>query len=286
MAPGAAVATVSLPLAGVARADPELQAAARLLRLLDAATRAVTATLPEGVPHLPAAAARLEAGIAALEGEPLLLPLGLRPSVCALAESVPDPTAERLRAIVEVIESSPEDAEWLAAATIGAAWAEVMDWAERAGLDPELTEAVLEHASRPALRAAAEVVRPVIASSAWSRGICPACGAPPRLAELRGPERERVLRCGRCLTAWAFPRLACPACGERDHRRLGYLHESEQGDYRRADVCDGCKTYLKAVAVLGPLAADALLEQDLMTAGLDFAALERGYRRWRVQSAP
>jgi hypothetical protein len=36
---------------------------------------------------------------------------------------------------------------------------------------------------------------------------------------------------------------------------------------------------VKAVAALDPLAATALLEQDLGTAGLDFVALERGLRR-------
>src|SRR5438552_1345771 len=48
--------------------------------------------------------------------------------------------------------------------------------------------------------------------SGWSRGYCPVCGAWPVLAELRGLERTRCLRCGRCGVDWQRPWLACVYC--------------------------------------------------------------------------
>jgi FdhE protein len=132
---------------------------------------------------------------------------------------------------------------------------------------------------RPVLRAASVAVAPAVADARWSRGGCPACGAPPLLAELRGKEEGRTLRCGRCATAWPFARLECAGCGERDHRRLLALHAEREGDHRRADCCESCGLYLKSVAVLDPLSADGVIEEDLATADLDFAAVERGYHR-------
>jgi formate dehydrogenase maturation protein FdhE len=44
-------------------------------------------------------------------------------------------------------------------------------------------------------------------------------------------------------------------------------------------ICDNCQGYVKEIAVLDPLGADALLEEDLATVGLDLMAVERGYRR-------
>ena len=99
------------------------------------------------------------------------------------------------------------------------------------------------------------------------------------LAELRGKEQSRTLRCARCDAAWSFPRVACPACGERDHRKLVAVHGEGEESYRRADCCDSCGTYVKAVATLAPLSPDALMETDLATAALDMVAVERGYHR-------
>jgi FdhE protein len=142
---------------------------------------------------------------------------------------------------------------------------------------------LLDHAVRPTLRAAAAIMSPAIAESNWPRGTCPACGAPPLLAELRAPssggERERFLRCGRCATAWPHARVRCAGCGTTDHRALRYMHVDGEEEFRRAMTCDSCQSYVKEIAVLDPLTADALLEEDLATVGLDLVATERGYRR-------
>jgi FdhE protein len=147
------------------------------------------------------------------------------------------------------------------------------------GLDPDALVTMLDWAARPVLRAAAAALAPVLAGARWSRGHCPACGALPTLSVVHGKEHERRLHCGRCGTGWAFPRVRCPSCGESDHERLGYLHAAGEGEYRRAEVCDGCRCYVKSVALLDAPDADRLLELDLETAALDFVALEGGYTR-------
>lgn len=114
---------------------------------------------------------------------------------------------------------------------------------------------------------------------AWGEGYCPVCGAWPVLAEARGVERSRRLRCGRCGGDWATDWLRCPYCGTHDHARLGALVPESGGERRRVETCGVCRGYLKTLTTLtGAPAGDVLLE-DLASVDLDLAALAEGYRR-------
>jgi FdhE protein len=274
---------MSSALDALVRQHPEMAAASAILRTL--ATALPAASLPRGVPHLGAAEARLAGGIPALEGEPLLsgptLVSNIRTLVTALGSS-----AGIGGSLPDALEQcAGAETEHLASAAQAGAWDIVDAFGERMGLDGDTVVTLVDHAARPALRAGAEAVRQLLMRSPWTRQTCPACGSAPLLAELRGggtsggAEHERVLRCGRCLSQWAFPRLRCVACGETDHRRLAYLHGKDEGDFRRADVCSKCHSYLKSVAVLAPLSLEELLGMDLATAALDLAAAERGFHR-------
>ncbi|MGQ0537340.1 MAG: hypothetical protein ACT4R6_00205, partial [Gemmatimonadaceae bacterium] len=75
-------------------------------------------------------------------------------------------------------------------------------------------------------------------------------------------------------------------CGERDHRRLSYLHVDGESEHRRAECCKTCGFYLKAVAVLDPIRPEALLEADLATLALDLLAGERGFHQQPAPNAP
>jgi FdhE protein len=264
---------------------PEIAPAAHTLRIL--ASRLPDITLPAGVPHLAAAEARLAAGIPALEGEPLLSGSALMANVQVLVRALGE-VLEATETLPEALEQrfGTSAADSLAAAALTGAWDLVAETARRAGLDPHFVITMVDHAARPALRAGTAVLLDLLAQSRWTRATCPACGAPPQLAELRsggssvsGTEQERVLRCGRCLAAWAFPRLRCIGCGETSHQQLAYLHGSGEGTFRRADVCSTCGTYLKSIAVLAPLSLPELLDLDLATAALDVAAVEQGFHR-------
>lgn len=80
-----------------------------------------------------------------------------------------------------------------------------------------------------------------------ARTECPVCGHLPvaaRLADEENVENRRRLVCSLCATAWAFPRLTCPACGETEAERLGH-HVAESWPHLRVEECESCSSYLK-----------------------------------------
>ena len=113
----------------------------------------------------------------------------------------------------------------------------------------------------------------------WAHGYCPTCGAWPALAEARGLERSRQLRCGRCGGDWPTQWLRCPYCGMAEHVRLGSLVPTEGGESRKVDICLACGAYVKTLTVLTACPPAEVALRDLESVDLDLAALERGYQR-------
>ncbi len=137
---------------------------------------------------------------------------------------------------------------------------------------------VAQVAALPLLHACAQSVGHET-SAAWWEGYCPVCGAWPTLAEFRGLERKRWLRCGRCGTGWEVAWLRCPFCDETNHEHLGYLAPADGETTRKVEVCDTCKGYVKAEPTVRPLPWWGVLLDDAATVPLDVAALDRGYHR-------
>jgi FdhE protein len=108
---------------------------------------------------------------------------------------------------------------------------------------------------------------------------CPVCGAWAALAEARGLERERRLRCARCGGDWRTEWLTCPYCGVEDHARLTSLVADATGETRKVEACRDCTAYVKTVTTLAAADAPTLRLLDLATVDLDVAALERGFTR-------
>jgi FdhE protein len=189
--------------------------------------------------------------------------------------------------------------------------ARVRGLARRTGVDPDALAAVASVVAVPLLRACTERWREHM-PTAWHHGYCPICGAWPSLAEARGLERARRLRCGRCAGDWSIAWLRCPYCGTDDHTRLGGLvaggetpaattptEPAERPDasapspprFARGvvprdpsrtttvDTCLHCRGYIKTVTTFGPTPADELGLLDLTTVELDVAAIEHGYQR-------
>lgn len=113
----------------------------------------------------------------------------------------------------------------------------------------------------------------------WTHGFCPACGAWPVMAEYRGLERQRRLRCVRCGGDWAASWLSCVYCDERDHTRLGSIVPEARIETVKVEVCHTCRGYLKTVTTLGTLSFLELAMADLETVDLDLIAIERGFTR-------
>jgi hypothetical protein len=105
----------------------------------------------------------------------------------------------------------------------------------------------------------------------YTGGLCPFCGEIARLAEARGIEQHRLLRCARCAAAWHTPRLACPFCQSSSSRDLDVHYLESQPERARLLTCRACDGRLKIITTLAPLSPPALLVADLATIHLDLA---------------
>lgn len=114
-------------------------------------------------------------------------------------------------------------------------------------------------------------------STGPTRNTCPFCSERPVVASLR-PEGEggkRGLVCPLCFTEWEFRRLLCPNCGEEDHRKLP-IYKAEEFPHLRAEACDSCRHYIKAVDLtINGLAVPEV--DELAAVSIDLWAVENGY---------
>ena len=113
----------------------------------------------------------------------------------------------------------------------------------------------------------------------WVEGYCPICGAWPAITEVRGIERSRYFRCGRCGGEWQVNCLVCAYCGMTDHEQLVSLVPEQGGTTRVIEACKRCLGYVKTFTTLQASPAARVMLDDLASVDLDIAALERGYKR-------
>jgi FdhE protein len=146
------------------------------------------------------------------------------------------------------------------------------------GVEPEAFEAVTALVAVPFLQACNRRW-----SSAkridWMEGYCPVCGAWPAFAEVRGIERSRYFRCGRCGGEWQAHCLFCPYCGTTDHNELASLVPEKGGANSVIEACKRCLGYVKTFTKLQGSPAVKVMLDDLASVDLDVAAFEQGYRR-------
>jgi FdhE protein len=170
------------------------------------------------------------------------------------------------------------DAAGLFAASICQDRARVSEAAAACGVDDDALQAVVALLGVPFLQACNHRWASPLTES-FSEGYCPICGAWPALAEMRGIERSRFLRCGRCGSEWHARILHCAYCGTTDHEHLASLVPGKPTTSGAIEACRRCHTYLKVFTRLqGSPPADVML-QDLATVDFDVAALQEGYSR-------
>lgn len=257
----------------LARADATIAPLARLqVEMLRTAAHSAWETgLPSFADH------RLGDGLPLLHGRTLPVPLMLAGDLLARLAATAGlpwqpPSADDLVTLLQA--SITQDGEALA------------EQAARAGVETGALATVAALAAAPLLLACGRRAAAMLNGLAWEAGFCPVCAAWPLLAELRGLERQRWLRCGRCGAGWPFPHLCCPFCGNTDHRTLPYLAPEAAREARQAAACDRCFAYLKTFSTLRPLAPDELLIQDITSLELDMAALEADYGRPETRAFP
>lgn len=112
--------------------------------------------------------------------------------------------------------------------------------------------------------------------SLWRQGYCPVCGQVANMAMHSSEEGSRVLECWLCHARWAFPRLECPYCDNKELKKLRYFYV--EGDKsRQVHVCEECKSYLKTIDGKS-LQKDVLLDVEAIATGqLDLLAEKEGY---------
>lgn len=175
-------------------------------------------------------------------------------------------------------EPSPDDAMRLVAAAVRQDLAEIGALAAAAGIERGALTSIGHLAAFPLLQSCGRLLGDRIPRS-WMEGYCPICAAWPILAERRGLDRTRRLRCGRCSGEWQVQWFCCIYCREREHEQLGSLVPEEGGERLNVETCSSCRGYLKSVATLQGIPPFELLLQDLETVELDLVALDRGYAR-------
>jgi FdhE protein len=147
------------------------------------------------------------------------------------------------------------------------------------GAEPEALQAVLAMAPMPFLHACNRHWATSGAATGWMEGYCPTCGAWPALTEVRGIERSRHFRCGRCGAEWPAPCLLCPFCGMTDHKELLSLVPENSRSNTVIDACKRCRGYVKTFTRLQANPPAKILLDDLDSVELDVAAVEQGYKR-------
>jgi FdhE protein len=141
--------------------------------------------------------------------------------------------------------------------------------------EEELLTFVLLHALRPFLQAYAKRMHTDLVDKVWRQGYCPVCAGWPDLAYLEDDTRSRRLVCGRCDTAWSFPRVRCPYCGTSDPADLAYY--PGQVEKYRLYICNHCRRYLKAFDTTYTGTRFTYPAERILTLALDLAAQEKGY---------
>ena len=153
------------------------------------------------------------------------------------------------------------------------------DLAGAAGDDRGVLKVVAPILAMPMLHACRRAWTPLV-PAAWAESYCPICGDWPTLAETRGLDGQRRLRCGRCGGDWRTERLRCPFCQARQSRDMVRLvaEGAEEGYF--VEACLACRGYLKGLDRRERWNGASPLVEDWASPHLDYYAAREGY--WRA----
>jgi FdhE protein len=154
----------------------------------------------------------------------------------------------------------------------------IKEAAARRGVDAEAFQGVIALAAVPLLHACSRRWASSVPES-WVEGYCSVCGSWPVFAEVRGIERSRYFRCGRCDGAWHARPLQCPYCAMGDHHALVSLVPETTGSQALIEACTRCFGYVKVFTTLQGCPPGTVMLEDLSSVALDIAAMEQGYFR-------
>lgn len=147
-------------------------------------------------------------------------------------------------------------------------------FAEKAELPEWLPYFIAEHSIRPFLRVVSDVYKEEL-PSLKTKGSCPCCGEPTRLAVLEGKGLKMIV-CPRCEAKWNQKRLHCSFCGNEEHEGLSY-YTIENDKSSKLEVCSKCNGYIKIIDTRKLFKKQTAFLLDLTSLHLDFVAQENGF---------
>jgi len=195
---------------------------------------------------------------------------------CHIIEAANPDMADSARAIREAVASGVLDPLHLFTALLEADDAYFKKVEKELGIEKKALAFVAYSSIKPSVVHCAEQLASYLAGEPpWHKGFCPICGSAPGFTQFEG-EGQRVLFCGFCWHKWAVQRIYCPFCENKDSSSLHYYFSETEKEYR-VDVCDRCRTYIKAVdkrnldrTIYPPLEFVATLHLDIKAQQMGF----------------
>lgn len=207
-----------------------------------------------------------------------LLPALARSTIAKLFRTASRSESAAMATLAALVDRDNFDVAALLKISLDQDHAALQQFAATANVDAGAFAAVAALLPLPFLQACNRVWAGSVAPS-WLEGYCPICGSWPAFCEVRGIERNRFLRCGRCGSAWQARGLLCPYCGMDDHKELASLVPENNSLNAVIECCKRCQGYVKTFTKLqGSKASDVIID-DLASVELDIAAAEQGYKR-------
>lgn len=114
------------------------------------------------------------------------------------------------------------------------------------------------------------------------RNLCPVCGSTPLASVIEaaaGRQGSRFLCCGLCQTHWNYTRIQCAHCVST--KGIAYHHVEGGSKAVRAETCEECRTYTKALYLEEAPDAEPVAD-DLATLALDILVGDAGWQRARL----
>jgi FdhE protein len=136
-----------------------------------------------------------------------------------------------------------------------------------------VTAALQVHFARLAALLTAEDLQPVADSA------CPVCCSAPMTCSIVGwpkAHNTRFCTCSLRATMWNVVRVKCLWCGSTDG--LSYQMIEGKPDTVKAETCEKCRSYVKALYQVTDHALDPLAD-DVATLGLDMLMAQGGWKR-------
>jgi FdhE protein len=219
---------------------------------------------PPAVPFLAGASIRMPAKL-------------LQRSLTRLLQSASASGSAAMATLARLLDDEP-DARALFAASVSYDGDVVTQVARQTDADADSLQAVVGLLCVPFLAACHRQWSTAIPES-WTAPYCPICASWPAFVEVRGIERTRHARCGRCGAGWHARLLQCLYCANADHEQLVTLVPHGGGPANAIDACSKCRGYVKVLTRLQGCSPGSVYPEDLANVALDIAALDAGYVR-------